>query len=88
MAARLNGLLNPILRSHKVYASSQNYTTTLEGFFDRCGVEDAPLADYKNGRVDKQSSYPRVRVMSQQEQLNKDRKIYIITPKKVDGVVQ
>ena len=40
MAARLNGLLNPIPRFHKVYTSSLNYNKTLEGFSDRCGVED------------------------------------------------
>ena len=52
MAARLNGLLNPILRSHKAYASSLNYSSTLEGFSDRCSsVEDAQLAEYRNGRV-------------------------------------
>ena len=48
MAARLNGLLNPILRSRKVYASSLNYSTTLEGFSDRCSVEDAQLAECIN----------------------------------------
>ena len=51
MAARLNGLLNPLLRSHKVYASSLNYSATLEGFSDRCSAEDAQLAEYQNGRV-------------------------------------
>ena len=48
MAARLNGLLNPILRSHTVYASSLNYSTTLKGFSDRCSVENAQLAEYIN----------------------------------------
>ena len=61
MAARLNGLLNPILRSHAVYASSLNYSTTLEGFSDRCSVEDAPLAEYQRGRVYKQRTYTRAR---------------------------
>ena len=32
MAARLYGLLNLILKSHTVYASSRNNSTTLEGF--------------------------------------------------------
>ena len=41
MAVRLNGLLNPILRSHTVYASSLSDSTTLEGFSDRYIVEDA-----------------------------------------------
>ena len=51
MAARLNSLLNPTLRYHTVYASSLNYSTTLEGFSDSCSVEDAQLAEYQNGRV-------------------------------------
>ena len=59
MAARLNGLLNPIPRFHTVYASLLNYSTTLEGFSDRCSVEDAQLAEYQNGRVYKQRSYAR-----------------------------
>ena len=40
MAARLNGMLNPILRSYKVYASSLNCNTTLEKFSYRCSAED------------------------------------------------
>ena len=40
MAARMCGLLNPTLRSNKVYASLLNYSTTLEGFSDWCSVED------------------------------------------------
>ena len=48
MAARLNGLLNPIPRSHTEYASSLNNSTTLKGFSDRYGVEDAQLAEYQH----------------------------------------
>ena len=40
MAARLCGLLNPILRSHKVYGSSLNYSTTLKEFSGRFSVKD------------------------------------------------
>ena len=43
MAARLNGLLNPILRSYKVYGSSLNYNTTLEGFSDGYSVKDKKI---------------------------------------------
>ena len=39
-AARLNNFLNPLLKPRKIYVSSLNYSTTLEGFFDRCSVED------------------------------------------------
>ena len=42
MASRLIGLLNPKLRSHKVYASLLNYSTTLEVFFDRC-IKDTKI---------------------------------------------
>ena len=59
MAVRLNGLLNPIPRSHTVYAISRSDSTTLEGFSDRCSVEDAQLAEYQNGWVYKQRSYAR-----------------------------
>ena len=62
MAARLNDLLNPILRSHTAYASSLNYKITLEGFSDRCSVKDAQLAECIN------KDPTRARVKSQQEQ--------------------
>ena len=48
MAARLNGWLSSILRSHKVLANSLNYSTILEGFSGRYSVEDAPLVEYIN----------------------------------------
>ena len=82
MAARLSGLLNPILRSHTVYASSLNNSTTLEGFSNRCSVEDAQLAEYQNRQVYKQRFDAHARLKSQQEQSKRDRCIYIITPKK------
>ena len=88
MAARLNDLLNPIPRSHTVYASSLNNSTTLKGFSDRYSVEDAQLAEYQHRRAYKQRSDAHARVKSQQEQSKTDRNIYIITPKKVGGVVQ
>ena len=45
MAARLNGLLNPILRSHTVYASSLNYSTTLDGSLPANPVNDRRKAN-------------------------------------------
>ena len=40
IAARLNVLLNPILRSHKVYANLLNYRTHIRRLSVRCSVED------------------------------------------------
>ena len=84
MAARLNGLLNPILRSHKVYASSLNYSTTLEGFSDR----RIKISNWPTIKMAEYTSSTRARVKSQQEQSNRDCKIYIIPPKTVDGFVE
>ena len=87
MDARLNGLLNPILRSHIVHASSLNYSTTLEGFLTDVMLKMLNWQSIKIAEcVNKHPT--RARVKSQQEQPNRDCKIYIITIKKVDGVVQ
>ena len=40
MAVGLNSLLNPILISHKIYASLLYYSTTFKVFSYRCSVKD------------------------------------------------